>query len=369
MTVGGNYIELLKNGDEIFPAMLEAIRSARDNICFETYVYWDGDIAEEFAEALCERSEAGVLVHVLIDWYGSMRMDERLVGSMEASGVEVERFRPLKWFNFRRANHRTHRKLLIVDGSIAFTGGVGIAQEWTGDAQDPHHWRDNHYRIRGPIVTEVQRAFFTNWRRAGHRVADRADDSYFPTLERIGDAAAEIVAASPANGRDGIYHLFEQAVTEAEDSLDLSTAYFVPSRELIGSLIAASERGVRVRLLICGEHIDETLVRYASRASWGKLLAAGVRIYEYEPTLYHVKAITVDDKWTSVGSANFDVRSCRINDELNIVVRDPGFAQLHTDLFEKDCHSAREITFEVWQSRPLLRKILDRLAQTFRHQL
>lgn len=159
MTGAGNQIELLKNGAEIFSAMLGAIRTARDTICFETYVYWSGEIAEEFAYALSERSGLGVRVHVLIDWYGSIRMDEKLVDRMTAAGVEGERFRPLKWFDLRRANHRTHRKLLITDGRIAFTGGVGIAQEWTGDAQDPDHWRDNHYRIRGPIVTEVQRAF------------------------------------------------------------------------------------------------------------------------------------------------------------------------------------------------------------------
>jgi len=369
MIAEGNKVELLKNGNEIFPAMLGAIRGAEMNICFETYVYWSGEIAEEFADALCDRSKNGVDVHVLLDWYGSLRMSDELVDRMVGAGVEVERFRPLKWFNLRRANHRTHRKLLIVDGNIAFTGGVGIAQEWTGDAQDPDHWRDNHYRLSGPIVTEVQRNFFKNWQRCGHVMREEDIPKYFPEITAAGSMDAEVVAASPVDGPETIRTLFVDAVVSAKVSLDVATAYFVPGERLTEALIEAAGRGVEVRVLVCGKHIDETLVRYASRACWGELMEAGIRVFEYDKTLFHVKAITVDEQWTSVGSANFDVRSCCINDELNIIVKDETFAQQHHLLFDEDCSHAHEVTLAAWKGRPIIRRILDRLALIFRPQL
>lgn len=365
--VKGNRLELLKNGDEIFPAMLEAIRHATRNICFETYVYWSGDIATEFATALSDRARAGVDVRVLIDWYGSRRMSQALIEQMEDSGVAVERFRPLKWSNLRRFNHRTHRKLLITDGEAAFTGGVGIAEEWTGDAQDPDHWRDNHYRISGPIVAEIHRCFYENWQRCGHS-SEQADGN-FPRPEPSGHMDAAVVAASPDDGPLSINTLFFEVIDSARRSLDLATAYFVPGKELVAKLVESAGRGVQIRLLVCGKHIDETLVRYASKACWGELLEAGIRIYEYQPTLYHVKAATVDAEWLTVGSANIDLRSCRLNHELNLVVHDEEFARRHVELFNHDCARSNEVTFERWRNRPLGQKLLERLAQIFRSQL
>ena len=238
----GPAITLLQNGDEIFPAMLEAIRNARRTITFETFVYWRGEIADTFAEALSDRARAGVAVHVLLDWVGCLQMDDRLIDRMVAAGVEVEKFRPLRWFNFRRANCRTHRKLLIVDGAIGFTGGVGVADQWSGNAQDPEHWRDNHYRIEGRAVNELQRAFFKNWLRVGRSSPGCSNTDYFPQLPNSPEFA--VVAASPSNGNDSLHALFRDAVETAEAKLRIATAYFMPDEELFNGLLRARKRGV-----------------------------------------------------------------------------------------------------------------------------
>jgi len=349
--------------------MLDEIRAAEKSICFETYIYWTGEIAHEFADALCDRSRARVKVHALLDWYGSIRMDGGLIKEMEAAGIEVVRFRPLKWYNVRRANHRTHRKLLIVDGRVAFTGGVGIAEEWSGDAQDPNHWRDNHYRACGPVVSLVLRRFFDNWTRA-RQASPRLDDpAYYQSLKPCGDSRIRVVAASPLDGAEDIFKLFLQVIEDSRSCIYLASAYFAPDEALENALIEAVHRGVSVRILICGKHIDETLVRYASRECWGRLLRVGVEIIECQKTLFHTKAIVVDRIWTIVGSANFDGRSCRINDELSLLVHDPDFAELHVKVFGDDCASGAAVTLDDWRYRPVKQRLLDWMASWLRPQL
>lgn len=364
-----NAVRLLQNGDEIFPAMLEAIRGAERSVCMETYVYWSGKIAEDFAQALAESARRGVMVHVILDWYGCIRMSDDLVNTMRAAGVQVEEFRPLRWYQFVRANYRTHRKLLVVDGKTGFTGGVGIAEEWMGHAQDPDHWRDNHYRFEGPVVREMQAIFFLNWSKCGHTPPARSDLRYYPEINAAGRAVTAACHSSPLEGNDRILTLFRNAISRAQKQIWIATAYFMPGDELLESLIKASRRGVAIKILMCGGHIDKEVVRFASRAHWGRLLKAGIELYEYQPTLFHVKMLIVDNEWVSIGSANFDARSVRLNDELNINLYGEHFVGEHIQVFERDLEKSKQLTLEAWKERPWSIKLKDASARLLRHHL
>ncbi|HEX7770367.1 MAG TPA: phospholipase D-like domain-containing protein, partial [Dokdonella sp.] len=290
--VGGNRVTALQNGVQIFPAMLEAIRSARTSITFETYIYWSGEIGEKFTEALSERARAGIPVHVTIDWVGSIKMEQDLLDRMEEAGVHVVRYRPLHWYNISRMNNRTHRKLLVVDGRIGFTGGVGIADQWQGDAGDPEHWRETHFRIEGPVVAQLQAAFNDNWIKTTGEVLN--GETYFPPLRHEGEMPAHLFMASPSGGSESMHLMYLMAIAAAERSIDLEAAYFVPDELIIKALLAARQRGVRVRVILPGKHIDSDTVRLASKAHWGELLLGGVEIHEYQPTMMHNKLLIVD---------------------------------------------------------------------------
>jgi cardiolipin synthase len=365
--VPGNRVTPLYNGREIFPAMLAAIRSARRTITFETYIYWSGEIGREFAEALAERSRAGVRVHVLLDWVGSSRMDERYLELLQQNGVEVERYHPPHWYNLSRLNNRTHRKLLVVDGRVAFTGGVGIADAWQGDAQDPEHWRDTHFRIEGPVVSQVQATFLDNWMKV--RGETLHGDAYFPHLERVGDADAHMFSSSPTAGAESMHLMYMLAITAAERTIDLASAYFVPDPLTLQTLRAAIERGVRVRIIVPGPFTDAALVQQAGRASWGELLRAGAEIHQFQPTMYHCKVLVVDGRFVSVGSTNFDNRSFSLNDEANLNVYDTGLAQRETEAFERDLARSRRVSLAEWEARPWTEKLAERTAALLGSQL
>jgi cardiolipin synthase len=369
LRVAGNDVRLLENGDEIFPAMLEAIRSAEHSICFETYVYWSGHIAEEFAYALSERARNGVEVQVILDWYGCLWMSEDLLDEMQSAGVHVEIYRPLRWYHLFRTNYRTHRKLLVIDGKVGFTGGVGIADEWTGHAQDSDHWRDDHYRIAGPLVGAMQSVFFENWQECGQQDPSKEDHRYYPELFEVGNVVATVCQSSPFNGENGILELFCSAVSEAQESLSIATAYFMPGEDLMKALVEAAKRGVAINVLMGGPRTDKDVVRFASRAFWGRLLDAGVELYEYEPTLYHVKFLIVNDAWCSVGSANFDARSTRLNDEINVNIYDRALVSGHRKVFARDLEQANKVTREAWKGRSWRCKLKDTFARCFRGQL
>ncbi len=363
----GNHVVALQNGIEIFPAMLEAIRGARSSITFETYIYWSGEIGDTFTEALSERARAGVPVHVTIDWVGSIKMDQALIERMEAAGVEVERYRPLHWYTISRMNYRTHRKLLVVDGRIGFTGGVGIADQWQGDAGDPEHWRETHFRIEGPVVAQLQAAFNDNWIKTTGEVLN--GERYFPPLEPVGDMRAHLFLASPSGGSESMHLMYLLSIAAAEHSIDLAASYFVPDELAIKALVAACARGVRVRILVPGEHIDSDAVRLTSRASWGPLLEAGVEIREYQPTMMHTKLLVIDSELVSVGSTNFDIRSFRLNDEASLNVYDRAFGAQMTAAFEKDLALGKAYSLESWRKRPLREKIAERVLYPIRSQL
>ncbi|WP_175945519.1 cardiolipin synthase [Caballeronia sp. BCC1704] len=358
--VDGNRFEVLVNGDEIFPSMLEGIRSAKKTITFETFIYWSGAIGEQIAEALAEKARAGVSVHVLLDWVGSSKMDKRYLQTLRDAGAEVIQYHKPHWTGLGRMNDRTHRKLLVIDGRTGFTGGVGIADEWTGHAQDEKHWRDTHFRVQGPAVGQMQAVFMDNWVKATGNVLHGAN--YFPEIERAGDGLAHMFSSSPSGGSDDMQLMYLMAITAATHSIHLSSAYFVPDKLTINAIVEAARRGVRVRIITPGKRIDTHTVREASRACWGDLLAAGVEMYEYQPTMFHCKLIVVDEFLVSVGSTNFDSRSFKLNDEANLNIYDRDFARQQTAIFDADIERSKRITLEDWQRRGLGERMLERVV-------
>ena len=365
--VGGNQAQALLNGEQIFPAMLAAIRGAQHTITFETYIYWSGDIGRTFAQALTERAKAGVKVHVLLDWLGSAKIDESFLQEMKAAGVQIRKFHKPSWYNLARLNNRTHRKLLVIDGKTGFTGGVGIAPQWTGAGQDAEHWRDSHFRIEGPVVAQMQSVFMDNWLKVTGQVMH--GETYFPPLEAVGNSDAQVFSSSPSGGSESMQLMYQLSITAAEHSIDLSSAYFVPDDITRKKLVEALQRGVKIRIITPGEIIDTDTVRAASRGSWGPLLKAGAKIYEYQPTMYHCKVMIVDKLLVSVGSTNFDNRSFRLNDEANLNIYDSTFAEQQSRIFEDDLRQARQVTYDEWAQRPLKEKLLERMALLLGSQL
>lgn len=365
--VPGNKITALQNGDEIFPAMLGAIRAAKSTINFETYIYWSGRTGEEFARALAERARAGVKVHLMLDWLGSEKMSPQLLREMRDAGVEIERYHALHWYSLGKLNNRTHRKVLIVDGETSFTGGVGIADEWTGHAQDPDHWRDIHFQIEGPVVAQFQAAFLDNWIKTTGRVLN--GDTYFPQTAGAGELKMHMFMSSPAGGSESMRLMYLMAITAAEQSIDVEAAYFIPDDLMTRELIKARSRGVRIRILLPDKHLDSETVRIATKRAWGPLLKNGVEIHEYEPTMLHCKMLIFDHYMVSVGSTNFDMRSFELNDEASLNVYDADFARRMTDVFEEDLKASTPYDFSRWQQRPWAEKMAEILLVPIRSQL
>jgi len=365
--VGGNRVEALQNGDEIFPSMLAAIRGARHTINFESYIYWSGEIGQAFADALAERAKAGVQVHVLLDWLGSQKIKEEMLDEMRDAGVQIYLFHPLSWYDVARVNNRTHRKLLIVDGRVGFTGGVGIADKWQGHAQDAEHWRDSHYRAEGPVVAQMQATFIDNWTKVSGQVLHGPD--YLPVIEPVADAQAQMFSSSPQGGAESMQLMYLLVIAAATKTIDLASAYFIPDELTSDALVAAMKRGVRLRLIVPGPIIDTDFVRRAGRSTWGPLLAAGAQVYEYQPTMYHCKVMIVDGLLVSVGSTNFDPRSFRLNDEANLNVYDRAFAAAQERVFEQDVARSKRVTLADWEGRPWHEKLMEHAAALLHTQL
>ncbi|WP_348632227.1 phospholipase D-like domain-containing protein [Mesorhizobium sp. M1A.F.Ca.ET.072.01.1.1] len=362
-----NAVQTLVNGDEIFPAMLQAIRSARKTINMETYIYWSGSVGYEFATSLAAKAREGVEVRVLVDWLGSLPFDEKLIQIMTSAGVRFERYRPIHWYTLDRVNNRTHRKLLIVDGRVAFTGGVGIADNWLGDARNPNEWRDTHYQIEGPAVPGFQAAFAENWLETVGETL-QGENFYLPP-EAAGALRAQLILSSQPNGSENMELMMLAAIAAAKDHLRIGMAYFVPDDIALQQILDARKRGVAVDVIVPNSLTDVPIVRKASRYFWGKLLEAGVRIYEFQPTMYHPKLLIVDDVWASFGSTNLDQRSLRLNDEATLNVYGKEFARTQIDLFNEDLKRSRQISLAEWRSRPMREKFTDWLASTLHAQL
>jgi cardiolipin synthase A/B len=364
----GNDVELLINGDRIFPAFLETIGSAERTLCVQTYVYWRGDIAHEVAGAICERARAGVKCHVILDALGAAKMNRSLIDDMDRAGVEVVRLRPPKPYAVRRLVNRTHRRLLIADGRVGMTGGVGIAAEWTGDAQDPDHWRDTHVRVRGPVVRGMQGAFAENWLEGTGQVL--AGEDYLPDLDPIdGGGKAQLVRSSAGVGDTNVEALYYLAIASARRRMDLTAAYFVPRPAFTEALVDAAGRGVEVRIVVPGPHIDKGFVRVAGRAAYDELLEAGVRLFEYQPTMLHAKTLVVDGSWASVGTVNFDNRSFQLHDEVTLCVWDERFAGLVGEAFERDLEASTEIEAGRWRRRAPHQRLVEASTTLLRREL
>ena len=363
----GNHIDILKNGVEIFPSMLAAIRAAKKTINLEFYIYWDGEIGRMFAEALAERSRAGVAVKVILDAVGSSEMSQSLIDFMARNGIDLEWYHPIRWYTLSRANHRTHRKLLIVDGEIGFSGGVGIADTWLGDADSKDHWRETVARVEGPVVTQMQFAFMDNWVKSRGELLTGLD--YFPELPRRGGHLTQVIKSSPSEGSSVVKLLYIVSIVSAVKSIYISNAYFLPDRDTRRALEAAVRRGVDVRAIVPGEFVDVPLARQASRMQYELLLRRGIRIFEYQPTMMHAKTMVVDGIWSTVGSSNFDERSFRLNDEVNVNVYDEGIAEQMTLMFFDDLAKSEEITMGKWFRRPLFSRIKESLADLLKPQL
>ena len=363
----GNRIDVLRNGDEIFPAMLDAIRSAEQTIDFATFVYWRGDIAPEFADALAERARAGVEVNVLLDAMGAAKMERTLVKQLRDAGAQVEWFRPPHWYSIHKVNNRTHRKILAVDGRVGFTGGVGIAEEWTGNCETPDNWRDTHLRLEGPSVRDLVGGFQENWSEATRCIL--LDGHLGDTLSFSDGAPAQVLRSSAGKGSTNAEELFYSAIICARSTLWITTAYFAPRRAFILALIDAVKRGVDVRVLVNGPHIDKEAVRQAGRSSYDDLLEGGVKIFEYQRTMLHAKTMVVDGTWSTVGSINFDNRSFSLNDELNLSVWDEPVARTLEGHFKLDLEVAHELTLEQWRARPRASIARERASALLRREL
>ncbi len=357
-----NAVEVFRNGDEIFPAMLETIESAERTIDLVTYVYWTGDIARRMAHALADRARDGVRVRVVLDAVGCMAMDSALVEEMSDAGCQVELFRAP---NDRpsRMHHRTHRKLLVADERVAMTGGVGIAEEWEGDARTPDEWRDTHFRLRGPIVRQVTAAFIEHWVECGHPSVCPEDT--FPTLEKAGDTDLLMLRGSSGPFWHDVGLAMDAMLRSAERRIRITTAYFVPGERMLELMCAAPARGVEVELLLPGTHLDNRVTHLASADDYERMLECGVTIRHYEQTMLHAKIITIDGEVAMFGSANVDERSMRHNEELSIVAFDPDVVDILDAHYEDDITKAEVIDLERWRDRPIWKKWAEAVLDPF----
>jgi cardiolipin synthase len=363
----GNKIDVLRNGVEIFPAMLQAIRAAQSTIDLTTYVYWTGNIAEEFADALSERARAGVRCRILLDAVGAYAMNRELSDKMQNAGCILEWFRPPKRLRVWEMNNRTHRKVLVCDEQVAFIGGVGIAKEWEGDARDPSEWRDTHFRVRGPAVDGLHASFVGNWAETGHPLFDEADR--FPEQPKPGNAIVQVVNCPSQVGWSELQTAFDVLFRLAERRIHITSAYFVPDDTLRDQLCEAARRGVEIDVLMPGEHTDKRVVQLAGEADYASLLAAGVRIWRYRPTMLHAKILTADGLVACVGSANLDPRSLRLNEEANLLVLDPEVVAVLDRHFAADLAQSTPVDPDRWADRGMVQRLKEAATELLDEQL
>lgn len=360
----GNAVRVLRNGDEIFPAMLGAIDDATESVDFVTFVYWTGDIADRVAQSLAAAALRGCRVRVLLDAVGSRKIKAALLAAMRDAGCEVRWFRP--FFNgavpkIAEANRRTHRKILVCDSHVGFCGGVGIAKEWTGDARDEHEWRDTHLEMRGPVVAGLVTAFLDNW-------ADQHEDGFHPRAEpdvdltEIGSSTLFVVRGSAETGASDVWRMIMGLVSMAEKRLRIATAYFNPDDYVRDELIAAVERGVHVTLLVPGTHADKRFIQIAGEVSYQPLLDAGVDIRTYERSMMHAKIMTVDGHIATVGSTNFNQRSMQHDEEANVVIVDEEIVSLLDQHFDEDLTLSNELDPAKWAERGMPQKMAERVS-------
>lgn len=363
----GNELVALRNGDEIFPAMLDAIRTARHTVDMMTFVYWRGEIATEFAEALAGRARAGVRVRLLLDGFGARQIEADLLDDMDAAGVQIAWFRKPVWLSPFKQNHRCHRKALIVDERIAYTGGVGIAREWCGDARNPGEWRDTHVQVRGPAVDGVAAAFAQNWAECHDDLYDERDR--FTEQAQHGTSIVQVVRGSASIGWQDMQTLIRVMLTSAEERFRLATAYFAPDAYFVDLLRATARRGVRVEILLPGAYTDQRACQLAGQAHYTELLEAGVEIRQYQPTMMHAKIITVDRVASLIGSTNFNRRSMDHDEEIMLAVLDEEFTATLDGHFDEDLARSVAIDLSRWKRRAAFQRVREAAVTPIRRFL
>ncbi|MFN2477460.1 MAG: phosphatidylserine/phosphatidylglycerophosphate/cardiolipin synthase family protein [Chthoniobacterales bacterium] len=366
--LAGNKIELLLNGDQIFPAMLDAIRSAKKTVNFAAYIVKSDGVGHQFRDALIERARAGVEVRVLLDGIGSgWSLDNSDVRMMTDAGCKFAYYHPVQSWRMDRTNRRSHRRMLIVDGRVGFTGGVAFEDKWSGHAQDEKHWRDTHARLEGPIVNELQAAFQSHWVKTFNEVLTGADQ--FPANPPAGNLKAQIVESHSFSPSAPVPMVQAVSFAAAEKRIWITNPYCTPTDDQVSLLVNAVRRGVDVRLLLPGPHNDQPLTQSAGRTAYGHLLEGGVKIFEYQPSMIHAKTMVVDGLFSMLGTSNLDPRSSEINEEIDVVIYDEGFARQMEQTFEADLAQSREYTLAEFKNRSLWERVTEQLAIPFRSQL
>jgi cardiolipin synthase len=365
--VRGNSLEVYNNGDEFYPAMLEAIEQARTSITGEAYIYWEGEVGRRFARALAERASAGIPVKLLLDAVGSSTIGNDILSTLEKGGCEVAWYRPVRWYSLSRVNNRTHRKSLIIDGKVGFTGGAGIADHWIGNAEDEHHWRDIQVRVQGPAVLSLQTGFARNWlETTGELVSGSA---YYPAPEEAGTLSLQSILSSPEIGSSTVRIMYYLSIACARRTILIANPYFIPDHAAIAILLDARRRGVDVKVMVTGIHNDIWLARLNSVRLYGRLLEAGVEIYEYNRTMLHHKYMVCDGIWTTVGTTNFDNRAFALNDENNLCIYDADVASGFERIFREDLAACDRVELSAWRRRGLTTRLSEGLASLLKEQI
>lgn len=365
--LAGNSARVLQNGDEFFPALFADLAKARESIHLETYVWWKGEVCDRLAHALADKARQGVEVRMTLDATGSTKGDDKLFDEMKNAGVKISYYHPIRIQDVGLINNRTHRKVAVFDGKVAYVFGHGIAKEWTGHAQDGEHWRDTGVRLEGPIVNAVQGTFAENWVEMTAEVL--AGDKYFPRLPAAGNVRAHVTASSPNGGVARLELMYKLAIASAQKELIIENPYFIPDQELVDLLRHAVERGVKVWVMVPGHVTDSSVVRHAGHAQFEQLVRAGVNIYEYQKTLNHQKVMIIDGIWSQVGSSNFDDRSLDINDEASVGLIDPAVAAQLKAAFAADLKDCTQVNLRTWTHRSLWHKLEDRVSYSINEQL
>lgn len=365
--VGGNRVQIYNNGDEFYPAMLDAIESARLSITMEQYIFWDGQVGRRFAEAFSEKSREGVPVKLLVDAIGSATLGRQVLKILEAGGCQLAWFRPIHWYTLHRANQRNHRKSLIIDGRVAFTGGAGLADHWLGAAENQDEWRDIQIRVEGPAVAAQQAGFAQNWLLTTGEII--GGHELFPETQRAGGVPIQTILSSPSAGATPAGTMYLIAVQCATQYLYIANPYFIPDARVIDMLARACRRGVTVKLMLAGKHNDTWWARQNSVRLYGRLLEAGVEIYEYRPTMLHQKTMIVDGVWATIGTTNFDNRSFALSEETNICFHDPVLVEQLRAIFCADLAQSERVKLAAWKGRGPWQQTKEALAALIENQV
>ena len=360
-------LEIIANGPNFYPAILDAMRAAQRSICLEAYVFHKGEIARQYVETLAERARAGVEVNLTLDAFGSANAGKSFFRPLLEAGGRVRRYNGLSWYRKLRIDNRTHREIVIIDGKTAFVGGAGVADQWYTGVRGNPRWRDTMVRVEGEAVPNLQATFAENWLASSGELLVR--EAYFPVIQCPNPTTSLVVNSTPTvGGSTRARVLFQLLLASARQTIDLTTPYFLPDQSLMRELCRAVERGVKLRILVPGRKADHLLTRSTSRGGYGPLLEAGAEVYEYQPSMIHAKILCVDRLWAVVGSTNFDNRSFGINDEVNLAVRDPAVAQRLENDMANDLAQSRRISLEDWRRRPVTERATELLGWVIARQ-